>query len=158
MKALDGLWRKSGHPGRLNPFFLNQVVQGRYRDVTQEGQLFGLFAGIAILDRLLPGLFGPWPPSPPSGAPRRSACARRWVRAVLDVLKLFLWQFTAPVLLANLIAWPLSFFLMTKWLQGFAYRIDLTVWPFVLATVAAVLIALVDGERPGVEGGRRLVR
>ena len=61
--------------------------------------------------------------------------------STFDVLKLFLWQFTVPVLWANLVAWPLAFLAMNRWLQGFAYRIPLTIWPFALAAAVAVLIA-----------------
>jgi putative ABC transport system permease protein len=59
-----------------------------------------------------------------------------------DILKLLLWQFTRPVLIANLIAWPAAFFVMTWWLQGFAYRVDLAPWTFVAAGAAALLIAV----------------
>jgi putative ABC transport system permease protein len=46
------------------------------------------------------------------------------------------------VLLANLVAWPVAWYAMNKWLQNFAYRIDLTVWPFILSGLLALLIAL----------------
>jgi putative ABC transport system permease protein len=139
MTALNVLWRKTGHPGRIDSMFLDQVMQGRYQDVTQQGQLFGAFAGIAILIACL-GLLG----LAAFATERRTkeVGVRKALGAnAFDVLKLFLWQFTVPVLLANLIAWPLAYALMRRWLQGFAYRIDLTWQPFALATVAAVLIA-----------------
>ena len=139
LKALDRLRRKSGHHGRPNTFFLDRVVQGRYRDVTQQGQLFGIFAGIAIFIACL-GLLG----LAAFATERRTkeVGIRKAVGASsFDVLRLFLWQFTVPVLWANLVAWPLTFLAMSRWLQGFAYRIPLTVWPFVLAAAAAVLIA-----------------
>lgn len=139
MKSLDRLWRKVGLPGRSNAVFLDQIMQARYRDVTQQGQLFGVFAGVAILIACL-GLLG----LAAFATERRTkevGVRKALGASVFDVLKLFLWQFTVPVLLANLIAWPLAYALMSRWLQGFAYRVDLTVWPFALATTAAVLIA-----------------
>ena len=42
-----------------------------------------------------------------------------------DILRLLLWQFARPVLWANLIAWPAAYFAMRRWLDGFAYRIEL---------------------------------
>ncbi len=51
-------------------------------------------------------------------------------------------DFTKLVLFANFIAWPLAWYAVNKWLQNFAYRIDLTVWPFLLAGMAALVIAL----------------
>jgi putative ABC transport system permease protein len=139
LKALAGLWRKTGHAGRPNSFFLDRVIQGRYRDVTQQGQLFGIFAGVAIFIACL-GLVG----LAAFATERRTkeVGVRKAVGASsFDVLKLFLWQFTMPVLWANLVAWPLAFLAMSRWLQGFAYRVPLTVWPFALAAAAAILIA-----------------
>jgi putative ABC transport system permease protein len=139
MNALDGLWRKTGHAGQPNSFFLDRVMQGRYRDVTQQGQLFGIFGGIAVFIACL-GLLG----LAAFATERRTkeVGIRKAVGAsAFDVLKLFLWQFTVPVLWANLVAWPLAFLAMSRWLQGFAYRIPLTIWPFALAAAAAILIA-----------------
>jgi putative ABC transport system permease protein len=59
-----------------------------------------------------------------------------------DVLRLLLWQFSRPVIWANLIAWPVAGYLMHRWLAGFAYRIDLPVWLFPLAALVALAIAL----------------
>jgi putative ABC transport system permease protein len=61
--------------------------------------------------------------------------------STFDVVRLLLWQFTQPVLWANLIAWPLAWWAMRRWLDGFAYRVDLPFWLFLAAAAAAVLIA-----------------
>jgi putative ABC transport system permease protein len=47
------------------------------------------------------------------------------------------------VLAANLVAWPIAYFAMNQWLQGFAYRIEIGWWMFALAGGLALLIALV---------------
>lgn len=46
---------------------------------------------------------------------------------IRDILRLLLWQFTRPVVLANILAWPVAYHVMRRWLEGFAYRIELTV-------------------------------
>jgi putative ABC transport system permease protein len=46
------------------------------------------------------------------------------------------------VLVANLVAWPLAYFLMHRWLQNFAYRIDIRFWIFMLSASSAFGIAL----------------
>jgi len=46
-------------------------------------------------------------------------------------------------LIAALIAWPLAWFSVYKWLQDYAYRIEISWWIFLLAVVVAILIALV---------------
>jgi putative ABC transport system permease protein len=48
-----------------------------------------------------------------------------------------------PVLLANLIAWPIAWFSMNSWLENFAYRIGIGWWMFVLAGGLALVIALI---------------
>ena len=46
------------------------------------------------------------------------------------------------VIIANIIAWPVAYYFMNRWLQGFAYRINLTWWIFLLAGSIALLIAI----------------
>jgi len=60
----------------------------------------------------------------------------------INVFVLLSKEFTKWVFLANIIAWPVAYFVMTKWLQNFAYRMDMGLWPFVLAAVLAFMIAL----------------
>ena len=50
-------------------------------------------------------------------------------------------EFTGLVLVANLVAWPVAYYAMSKWLQNFAYRIDLGPGVFVLGGALALLIA-----------------
>jgi len=49
---------------------------------------------------------------------------------------------TVWVLAANIFAFPMAWYAVHKWLQNFAYRIDLTVWPFLLSGLLALVIAL----------------
>ncbi len=59
-----------------------------------------------------------------------------------DILRLLLWSFAQPVLWANLLAWPVSWWVMDRWLQGFSAHIDLSPWLFLAATAAALIVAL----------------
>ncbi|RLD26212.1 MAG: hypothetical protein DRI70_05945 [Bacteroidetes bacterium] len=52
-----------------------------------------------------------------------------------------MWQFTKPVLLANLIAWPIAGYLAHDWLQGFVYRIDLAPSLFLTAGGSVLIVA-----------------
>ena len=51
-------------------------------------------------------------------------------------------EFALLVGLANLIAWPIAYYAMNRWLQDFAYRIELDMWTFVLSGLLTLLIAL----------------
>jgi putative ABC transport system permease protein len=59
-----------------------------------------------------------------------------------DIMRLLMWQFTKPALWANLIAWPAAWFLMSRWLHGFAYHVDLPLLLFAASSTLALVIAL----------------
>ena len=59
-----------------------------------------------------------------------------------NILGILSVDFTKWVLLANLIAWPFTWWVMKKWLESFAYRIEIPYWVFVVAGVLAFIIAL----------------
>jgi putative ABC transport system permease protein len=60
----------------------------------------------------------------------------------IGLLRQFSFDYTRWVILANLIAWPAAYYFMSKWLEDFAYRIDLAWWVFVLSGGIALIIAL----------------
>ena len=59
-----------------------------------------------------------------------------------QTMSLLLKEFVALVVLANIIIWPLAYYFMNKWLQDFAYRINMSWWVFALSGGIALLIAL----------------
>ena len=61
---------------------------------------------------------------------------------VSGITVLFSKEFTKWVLTANVVAWPVAYFVMSKWLKGFAYRADFNLLTFMLAGVLALLIAV----------------
>src|SRR5207253_1760752 len=62
---------------------------------------------------------------------------------IRDIVGLLAWQFSKPVIIANLIAWPVAWLAMKWWLDTFDARIDLGVMPFLLAGLLALAIAIV---------------
>ena len=62
--------------------------------------------------------------------------------SVSSILILLTKGFAKWVILANLFAWPIAWVAMHKWLENFAYRIELTIWPFLLSGLLALCIAL----------------
>jgi len=61
---------------------------------------------------------------------------------IRDIVRLLTWQFSKPVVIANLVAWPLAWWAMRDWLNGFDVRIALTPGPFLLAGLIALAIAV----------------
>jgi putative ABC transport system permease protein len=62
--------------------------------------------------------------------------------SVADIVKLFATEFGALVLIANVIAWPVAYFAMQRWLSGFAYRIELDLRVFVASGLVAFVVAV----------------
>jgi putative ABC transport system permease protein len=58
----------------------------------------------------------------------------------MTIVRLLLWQFTKPVVLANLLAWPLGYWAVMQWLQRFPYQIDMQL--IVQSGLAASAVAL----------------
>ncbi|RDC58309.1 ABC transporter permease [Pedobacter chinensis] len=60
----------------------------------------------------------------------------------LQIVNLLNKSFLILVIVANLISWPIAYILIKKWLEGFAYRIDMPVLPFIAATIISIIIAV----------------
>ena len=139
LHSIDGLWNELGPPRPIVRYFLDTHLQSLYRDIFQQGQLFSAFAIVALIIAAL-GLFG----LAAIATERRTK--EIGIRKALgassgDVVWLLLWEFTKPVLWANLIAWPIVYLAMNRWLNGFAYHADLELWLFAAAGCVALVIA-----------------
>jgi putative ABC transport system permease protein len=139
LQAIDALWnRHSRDP--INRIFLNDFVEQQQVAVRRQGQAFAAFAGVAALLACL-GLFGL---SLAAAGQRIKEIGVRKAMGAGDgqIVALLLWQFSRPVLLANLIAWPLAWWLMRRWLAEFPYHVELQWWVFALGSISVLLIAL----------------
>jgi len=140
LAAIDHLWTATNQPGPFNSVFLDAHMQQLYLNMTREAQTFAIFACIAILLACL-GLFG----IAVSTAERRTkeiGIRKAMGAGNAQIVTLLLWQFAQPVLWANVVAWPVAWWLMRRWLSGFAYHIDLHWWVFAAASLGALAIAL----------------
>jgi putative ABC transport system permease protein len=140
LRAMDDLGKRLAGPYEPPRWFLDRALQSQYADVMRQGTLFAIFCGVAAIVSCL-GLFG----LAAFTAERRTK--EIGIRKALgatrsNVLAMLLWQFSKPVLWANLIAWPVAAIAMNRWLHGFAYHIDLEAWLFFAAAAVALMIAL----------------
>lgn len=62
--------------------------------------------------------------------------------SVFEIITLLIKDFVQWILLANVIAWPIAWYVMNMWLQNFAYKTNISLWEFVLAGGIALVIAL----------------
>ena len=101
--------------------------------------MFGVFVIVAIFIACL-GLFGL--AAFTAGRRTREIGIRKVFGAsTSDLVVLLVWQFSIPVLIANAIAWPIAWYYLRGWLQGFAYHVPLSPLYFLGAGSAAMLIA-----------------
>jgi putative ABC transport system permease protein len=137
--AIDRVWKEMVPTRPINRQFIDDRIEHLYRDVTRQGQVFAGFALVAVVIACL-GLFG----LAAFTAERRTkeiGIRKAMGATTSDILKLLVWEFAKPVLLANAIAWPLAYVVMGHWLDGFAYRIGLDPLLFVGAGLIALAIA-----------------
>ncbi|WP_276485897.1 ABC transporter permease [Paraflavitalea pollutisoli] len=137
---IQGVWQKVNPGEELEFTFLDDHFKELYHADAQVSQTVGVLAGLAIVISCL-GLFG-----------LASYAAERRIKeigirkvlgaSIQSIVRLMSKDFLRLVLIANLIAWPLAWLAMYKWLEDFAYRIPISIWVFLAAGVAALLIAL----------------
>jgi putative ABC transport system permease protein len=137
---IERLWKRMQPTVPFQSQFSSDVVTRLYETETARAQLFASFAVLAVVVGCL-GLFG----LASFTAERRTK--EIGIRKVLgartrDIVQLLVWQFSRPVLIANIIAWPVAWWVMRDWLNGFDARIALTPVPFVAAGIVALGIAI----------------
>ncbi len=140
LATIDSLWARTQNGKLMERTFVNAYVQKLVITVLRQGQAFGILAGIAVLLACL-GLFA----LSIATAERRTkeiGIRKAMGASSRDIVLLLLWQFLKPVLWAGLVAMPLAWWLMQRWLSGYAYHIALGPWPFLAAAALAALIAL----------------
>ncbi|HEV3250616.1 MAG TPA: ABC transporter permease [Puia sp.] len=121
--------------------FLDEHFQEVYRADEQVSEIIGVLAILAIIISCL-GLFG----LASHAAEKRIkevGIRKAMGASVQNIVSLLSRDFVKLVLIANLVAWPIAWFTLAIWLQGFAYRINMNGWIFLWVGMAALLIALV---------------
>jgi putative ABC transport system permease protein len=138
--ALERQWKQFTNEVPFSAKFSEDIMAEMYKKEDARAQIFAAFSLLAVLIGCL-GLFG----LAAFTAERRTK--EIGIRKVLgarthDIVRLLVWQFSQPIIIANVIAWPVAWWLMRDWLNGFDQRIPLTPIPFVIAGAIALGIAV----------------
>ena len=137
---LEETWTKFAPAFPFEYHFLDEDYEQIYRTEHRLGELLRYFSFLAIFISCL-GLFGL--ASFMAEQRTKEIGVRKVLGATISSVTLLLSrEYTKWVLLANIIAWPVAYFGMRKWLQGFAYKVDISVLTFVLAGLLTLVIAL----------------
>ncbi len=139
-REIEAVWKEIAPTVPFDAKFSEEVIGEIYEAEEARAQTFAAFALLAIVVACL-GLFG----LAAFTAERRTK--EIGIRKVMgarsrDIVRLLAWQFSKPVIIANLIAWPVAWWLMRDWLNTFDSRIALGPTPFVLAGLLALAIAV----------------
>jgi len=140
-EQVEAVWKQYAPQVPFEAAFADDIVRKQYDADEARATTFAAFAGLAIIVACL-GLYG----LAAFTAERRTR--EIGIRKVLgandrDIVRLLVWQFSRPVLIANLIAWPVAWWVMRDWLDTFDARIDLGPQWFIGAGLLAALIAAV---------------
>lgn len=141
ISEIKSLWNEMVIDQPLDYAYLEEQMQTNYNNEERTEKIFSTFAILAIFIACL-GLLGL--SSFMAEQRTKEVGVRKAMGAsVLSVMRLLLKEIVLLVGISSLIAWPLSYYLMNKWLQDFAYKMSLNLWFFVMASVAAFAIAII---------------
>jgi putative ABC transport system permease protein len=136
---IDKSWRSFAPITAVHRHFLDDSFDKLFSADERQGKMFGIFVAIAIFIASL-GLFGL--AAFTAGRRTKEIGIRKVFGArTRDVVLLLIWQFSIPVLIANAIAWPLAWYYLRGWLEGFAFRISLSPLYFAGVGMVALVIA-----------------
>jgi len=135
-------WQELNPGGLFTYQFVDSIFDRFHRSNERTGRLFGIFTFLGIFISCL-GLFGLV--SYTAEKRTKEIGIRKVLGASVTGIAVHLSkEFIKWVALAIIVATPLAYFTMDKWLQNFAYRINIGVWIFVLSAVIAIVIAFVS--------------
>jgi putative ABC transport system permease protein len=142
LSSLEKAWNFHFPGNPMDYFFLDQFFNRQYQSDKRFGEVFSMFTGLAIFVACL-GLFGL------ASFMTMQRTKEIGIRKALgstssEVVLLLSKGFIQLVIIANIVAWPLAWFAMDRWLQSFPYRISINPIVFILAGSGVVLIAFLS--------------
>ncbi len=139
LEHIDATWAKFHPEFPIHRHFLAADFDALYRDDARDGRMIGAFSLLAVSIACL-GLLGlAWFAT--ETRTKEIGIRKAIGGTVWDIARLFVAQFDALVLVACAIGWPIAYYAMRRWLEGFVYRIDLSIWLFIGGAMAALLCA-----------------
>ncbi len=139
IQAVEDKWEKNSPGFAFKYTFIDDEVEAIYRSEKKLSRSVTLFSCMALFLANL-GLFGLTLFSIERKVKEigiRKVCGAR----VFNIFFLIFKDFSKWIFIANFIAWPVAYFALSKWLQGFAYRTNMGIWIFVLSVLLSFALA-----------------
>ncbi len=157
MKKIESVWENLHPETPFDFYFLDESFDNLYESEQKMSHIFIYFTVLAIIIACL-GLFG-LAAFVAEQRTKEIGIRKALGASVTQLVAMITIDLTKWILLANIIAWPLSWYFLHEWLQNFAFRINMLnyIWLFILASVIAFIIAIltvvyqairVSGENP----------
>jgi putative ABC transport system permease protein len=141
LEDLENTWRNLAPEAPFQYFLVEQALASDLHNERSQLNLFAAFSVLAVLIGCM-GLYGL--AALVAQQRTREIGLRKVLGAgVWQIMSLLLWQFSKPVLASNLIAWPVSFYLMQNWLNSFPERIDST-WLIGICMATGLIAVLIS--------------
>ena len=141
LKAIEQIFNRTFPNDVYGVRFVDEQIKNYYRTEQLMGTLFKIFAGVVIFISFI-GLFGLI--SFVATQRTKEIAIRKVLGASnLELVKMLNSSFLWMVLIANMVAWPVAYIFISKWLSSFEYRIDLSIWPFILAMIISMTITII---------------
>jgi putative ABC transport system permease protein len=139
LEAIDATWDRLSPKPTINRDFMDQLFDENYENFARINQVFGGLASVAVLIALI-GLFG-MAVHVASRRVREIGVRKSIGARTSEIIVMLVRDFSKPVLIANLVAWPLAYLAAQQYLSLFMHRIPLTPMPFALSLVLALAVA-----------------
>ena len=141
MRSIKKIWEQA-FPNSIYEYrFLDEKIESFYKQESQLSSLYKIFAVIAIFLSCL-GLYGL--ASFMAVQRIREVGIRKVLGAsVSSVVYLFSKEFIVLITIAFIIASPVAWYFMDKWLQDYVYRINISWWIFIVGGISSIIIALI---------------
>jgi putative ABC transport system permease protein len=139
--SVKRIWEKLLPGIPISYSYMEDDYKNLYRNEAQTKQVFTMLAGLAIIVAIL-GLLG-----------LASFMAQRRTReiairkvsgaGVVQIINLLTWKFVKWVLISFVLACPVAWWVMNRWLQDFAYRVSLNAWVFIFSGIIALFLVII---------------
>jgi ABC-type antimicrobial peptide transport system permease subunit len=145
-------WEEITSAQSFDYFFLDEAFDRQYRNDEKLGIILFNFSVLAVLIACL-GLFG-LASFTVEKRTKEIGIRKALGASVFSIILLVLKEFTKLILLANVVAWPIAYFAMNRWLQNYAYRIDIGYSAFVQSGLIVMVIALLAAGYQAIKSAR----
>ena len=137
---IESVWKKYAGDEEFNYSFLDDNLQKLYAADVRTSRIAGAFSILAMFIACL-GLLG-LAAFVTERRTKEIGIRKVLGASVAEIVALLSKEFVRWVLVANIVAWPLAYYVMNDWLKNFAYRMDMSLWIFVASGTLALVIAL----------------